>query len=49
MRIKWEDEKGYLGWGHSEKRQHVCQQWGFPGGSAIKNPPAMQEPQEPWV
>ena len=21
----------------------------FPGGSVIKNPPAMQEPQEPWV
>ena len=22
---------------------------GFPGGSAGKNPPAMQEPQETWV
>ena len=22
---------------------------GFPGGSAVKNPPAMQEPQETWV
>ena len=22
---------------------------GFPGGSAVKNPPAMQEPQEMWV
>ena len=21
----------------------------FPGGSAVKNPPAMQEPQETWV
>ena len=23
--------------------------WGFPGGSAVKNPPAMQELQETWV
>ena len=23
--------------------------WGFPGGSAVKNPPEMQEPQEEWV
>ena len=22
---------------------------GFPGGSAVKNPPAMREPQETWV
>ena len=22
---------------------------GLPGGSAVKNPPAMQEPQEMWV
>ena len=22
--------------------------WGFPGGSAVKNSPAMQEPQETW-
>ena len=22
---------------------------GFPGGSAVKNPPAIQEPQETWV
>ena len=22
---------------------------GFPGGSVVKNPPAMQEPQETWV
>ena len=22
---------------------------GFPGGSVVKNPPAMQEPQEMWV
>ena len=22
---------------------------GFPGGSAVKNPPAMQEAQETWV
>ena len=22
---------------------------GFPGGSAVKNPPAMQEPQEMWI
>ena len=22
---------------------------GFPSGSAVKNPPAMQEPQEKWV
>ena len=23
--------------------------WGFPGSSAVKNPPAMQELQETWV
>ena len=23
--------------------------WGFPGGSAVKNLPALQEPQETWV
>ena len=23
--------------------------WGFPGGSAVENPPAMQEPREMWV
>ena len=23
--------------------------WDFPVGSAVKNPPAMQEPQETWV
>ena len=23
--------------------------WGFPDGSAVKNPPAMQEKQETWV
>ena len=23
--------------------------WGFPSGSVVKNPPAMQEPQETWV
>ena len=23
--------------------------WGFPGGSAVKNPPAVQEMQEMWV
>ena len=23
--------------------------WGFPGSSGIKNPPAMQKPQETWV
>ena len=23
--------------------------WGFPGGSVVKNPPAMQELQEMWV
>ena len=23
--------------------------WGFPDGSAVKNPPAMQETQETWV
>ena len=23
--------------------------WGFPGGSAVNNPPAVQEPQELWV
>ena len=23
--------------------------WGFPCGSVVKNPPAMQEPQETWV
>ena len=22
---------------------------GFPGGSSVKNPPAMQEPQDTWV
>ena len=22
---------------------------GFPGGSVVKNPPAMQQPQETWV
>ena len=22
---------------------------GFPGGSAVKNPPAMEKPQETWV
>ena len=25
---------------------HLC---GFPNGSAVKNPPAIQELQEPWV
>ena len=23
--------------------------WGFPGGSVVKNPPAMRETQETWV
>ena len=23
--------------------------WGFPGGSAVKNPPAIQETQDMWV
>ena len=23
--------------------------WDFPSGSVVKNPPAMQEPQEMWV
>ena len=23
--------------------------WGFPGGSTVKNPPAIQEPWETWV
>ena len=23
--------------------------WGFPGGSVVKNPPAMQEMQDMWV
>ena len=26
-----------------------CVWLGFPGGSAVKNPPAMQEPHETWV
>ena len=26
-----------------------CSFWGFPGGSGVKNLPAMQEPQEIWV
>ena len=26
-----------------------CVWRGFPGGSAVKNPPAMQEPHETWV
>ena len=26
-----------------------CVWLGFPGGSAVKNPPATQEPQETWV
>ena len=27
----------------------LCLYWGFPGGSAVKNLPAVQEPQEMWV
>ena len=27
----------------------VCAIWGFPSGSLVKNPPAMQEAQESWV
>ena len=27
----------------------VCMAWGFPRGSAVKNPPAMQETQETRV
>ena len=27
----------------------VQQLWGFPGGSVVENPPAMQESQEMWV
>ena len=30
-------------------RAHVYTNWGFPGGSVVKNPPAMQETQEVWV
>ena len=34
---------GAKGWGQPSH----C--WGFPGGSAVKNLPAMQETQETWV
>ena len=27
----------------------TCLAWGFPGGSAVKNLPAMQETWETWV
>ena len=27
----------------------VQQLWGFPGGSVVENPPAVQESQEMWV
>ena len=27
----------------------VGRDWGFPSGSGVKNPPAMQETQETWV
>ena len=27
----------------------ICRIWGFPGGPVVKNPPAIQEPQEAWV
>ena len=28
---------------------YTAHTWGFPGGSALKNPPAMQKMQETWV
>ena len=40
---------GYSPWGHKELDMteqlsiHTRQPWGFPGGSVVKNPPAMQE------
>ena len=29
--------------------ENLCLKTGFSGGSAVKNTPAMQEPQETWV
>ena len=29
--------------------KHLVYHWGFPGGSAVKNLPAMQEPQETGI
>ena len=44
---------GYSPWGHKEldmtehtHTQTVLLLWGFPGGSAVKNSPTMQETQE---
>ena len=30
-------------------RAHVYTYWGFPSGSVVKHPPAIQETQEMWV
>ena len=35
--------------GEQRVRRHCYTGRGFPSASAVKNPPAMQEPQETWV
>ena len=47
--LAYEAVKKILGLLFPSLRGGMCGQLGFPGGSVVKNPPAMQDMQETWV